>query len=121
MLSQEFIRILKGTLFVKNDTHIITITSNSHKARNLDSLYNLISANLTKKNEGNIIFKEESEEKDFKEILENSTSSTILFPDISYELEFGFLNSKRKILQFKNLSKKNQNLSKINQKLIHFF
>lgn len=117
MLAQELTRILKGTLFVKNEPHIISISSSSYRARNLDSLVSIISQNLKEKDKGDVF--ESSDCQDFSENFEKSLKSiqsqAILFGDLSFELEFGYFSQGiSKINDFKNLSSENQKLSKFN-------
>lgn len=109
MITQEFSRILKGSLFVKNETHIISITSNSYKARNLETLHNIISKNILEKKKGKIF----SEIENFQDILSSTEESTLIFSDLSFELEFGYFGgSKKKIIELKKFTKENQKLSK---------
>lgn len=109
MLTQEFSRILKGTLFVKNETHIISITSNSYKARNMEQLLKIISKNIEEKEKGKIV----DELENLKTVLTTTEDSSLIFPDLSFELEFGYFNAKKsKILHLKNFTKENQKLSK---------
>lgn len=115
MLTQELARILKGTLFVKNDPQIITITSSSSKERHLSSLVKSLRQNIRVKDKG-IDFSLKDDQNfsiKFENDLKGADAQSILFNDLSFELEFGyFSHGKNRLNQFKDFARENQKLSK---------
>ena len=119
MLKQEFLRIIKTNLFVKNDIQIISISSKTSSSQQLETLRKLIiSLSAESESQTNSEFIEDKNlgfEKSFKNALENSTEKNLIFGDLTFELGFGYFDGigcRKRLLQLRTFSEENSKLSK---------
>ena len=117
MLSQEFVRAIKSTLFVKNNTQIISVVSSTPNSRQFDVLRNLMKSNILQTEKASLIIdqRQRVNQNSLESQLKTNETQIVFYEDLSLDLEFGYFagaQSHRKLLSLRKLSSESTSLSK---------